>query len=541
MKKDFAYFLRKSYLLPLVFTLILTFGYSLIHIAMGVDDFYRPWYTQDGNYLGGGRFGTYLIMLLLGPKGQPNFFMELTGMLIWGFCAILACILFRRASSDRLPFPAYIIFSVLFVSAPINVSQWVFADTGFAIKVGYCLVLLSLLMMDSCFQTKQFRRLITAILCLTFAIGIYQTLAAVFVVFSCCYLTLRELFPAEESCVITPPRLRFSLLRKGLLLAGVLMCSILIQTLLAKSLQHIFSIATFDAGTQSMAWFNGSRTFSERLIRVFQKILLHFGIASFFAPPITILCLSFLSCIFLSFVYGKRHPWVILALAGATLSLVLMFLVRGGFIGWRTYQGADCYAAFMFMLLFVFLSEKKPGGIAAKTFLALCCCLALFQAAFSHSGFQQDYLRWDYEKTLLKSVYRDISMIEGYHDHAVVFVSSGKAYPEETDAYADSRPYPQFMDCSLPLYDWLYGRLDFLPTRVDLYEYPYLSIGNAVNHESGCGRQLFHIYDYLGCRDLRIPTPEQYEAGQAAAESLPPYPQPGCIQKVGDSIVVKLS
>ena len=48
MKQKKSYFIRKEYLLPLLFTAVLSFGYLVTHETIGIDDTAIERYLEEG-------------------------------------------------------------------------------------------------------------------------------------------------------------------------------------------------------------------------------------------------------------------------------------------------------------------------------------------------------------------------------------------------------------------------------------------------------------------------------------------------------------
>lgn len=223
LAKDIEYFIRRvSFTVPLLIVSLIAYGYSLGHIAMGIDDLCRARYVIGGNYIHTRRLCGWLIMRLLGPNGVPTFAQELLGLVFLLAAAVFFCVLFRRASKDKLHPACYTAFACLFVTYPVNAAAWVYADTGFMIKLGYAMVAAALLFADRCFATKRWIYLLPCVLLTAFSISMYESLAVVFLCGVGAMLMLHALFDEERAGQWQ------RLLRAGLIYAATLASAVLL-------------------------------------------------------------------------------------------------------------------------------------------------------------------------------------------------------------------------------------------------------------------------------------------------------------------------
>lgn len=95
---------RRTFTVPLLIALALSFGLRITTVSLHIDDFARDIYLS-GYYLAAGRFGGSLFMNLLQIPQLYPFAEKLLGVLFLGAAAVILCEVFRRASFDRLPPP----------------------------------------------------------------------------------------------------------------------------------------------------------------------------------------------------------------------------------------------------------------------------------------------------------------------------------------------------------------------------------------------------------------------------------------------------
>lgn len=538
---EVQYFLKKkSFLIPLILVLVLSFGFSITHIAQGVDDLCRSRYVENGYYIGGGRIFGWLVMLLLGPSGQENWLQALFGDIFLGIGAILACVLFRRASQDKLPTICYTIFACLLVSCPLNMAQWVYADTAFMVKLSYTLVPLSLLSLDQYFSGRKLRHLLFSLLFILLPLGMFESAAAVFVFYVGAYLTLREFYLAHLE-MSTKKHVFPDLLFRGIICAGILALAIVLKSLLTRSVISFFSIDTFMQETQSIAWFSDRLTFTERLVHVFEKILIHHVIAGLFCLPLGVVLLGWIFSLSL-FVLAlcKRRPLAMLSIFIMCLSPVLLLFVHGNSLLYRTCQAAAPFAAFMLTIPAWAVSIMKQKRFLFFGTITLSFLLAVVQGLGMDRLFRSDYARYQDESEILTNVYQDLSGLSNTSQKPVCFFADSGEFP-----YAYEYPSPilfgkSMVDTSDPLYDKLYGRLEFLPAVQYLQELPSPSLNWACIAFNDRDAELYRFLNHLNLSGLKQATHTVYDAAAPLAKALPAYPNPGYIQELEDCIIVNL-
>lgn len=530
LKDDLRYFFRKAaFILPLILILIFSFGYGVLHPAMGIDDLCREHYTTDGVYIGYNRLGGWITMMLLGPTGHTNLIQETLGVLFLGLAAILLCILFRRASRDSIPSICYTLFACLFVSYPLNMNIWVYADTGFMVKLGYALLALSMLLIDDFFQSRRKSLLLAACLLVAFSVGMFESMAAVFIFYVGAYLFLQELArPAEQK--------KSPLIRRGLLFAGILLAGILLNALLCRLLMAAFDIPAINQSTQAIGWFNGKCSFGSRVKIMLGKIISDYILTGLFSWPLALHSIGYLISVGLAVVVLKKErPWALLAILIMCVSTIAMMVVKGNLLPLRTAQAIAPFSSFLFMLLCMGALRLKKVRALGISVAALLFALSFCQSAWLNQSFEWDAQRFSVECRIMDDLHNRLDTGYPIDEKPVVFLQT------PTMAARTQLPsiFPESdVDRSNSLYEFLHGRIQFLPESLPLLEYPRSMIGWAIG-AFGPNQELYRFFQYLGYTDLILPSEDQLQRASASLDSVSSYPHPGCIRDMGDYILVK--
>lgn len=535
------YFLKKkSFIIPLILVLVLSFGFSVTHIAQGIDDLCRTRYVENGSYIAGGRIFGWLVMLLLGSSGHETWLQALLGDLFLGIGSVLACVLFRRACKDRLPFLCYTIFVCLLVSCPLNMAQWVYADTAFMVKLSFALVPLSLLSLDQYFSSKKLGYLLLALLFILLPVGMFESAAAIYVFYTAAYLTLREFF--QPKVKNTGTGFRFpDLLLRGVICACILAVGILLKSILASEIISRFSITGFLQDTQTVNWFSGRFTIFEQLVYVLKKILVHHVIAGFFYLPLGLVLLGWLmSLSLIVLAFRKGRPLAALSTIVMCLAPILITFIHGDDLPYRTNQAAAPFVAFMLTIPAYAVLSKNRNRILRAGIVTLSLLLALVQSIAMDRLFRSDYDRWQGEISVLTDLYDQLSDTAAHTGKPVCFVAH-----YDTFCYDYSYAPPAFLglpvvDTSNQLYDKFHGRLLFMPRQLYLQELPSTSLNWACNAFFERDTELHRILNHLGLTGLMQAPAATYDAAVPIAQTLPAYPNPGCIQELENCIIVNL-
>lgn len=544
MTKELGYFLkRKGFILPLILALFFSFGYSATHIAQGIDDLCRVAYTDGGTFIGTGRIFGWTTMMLLGRAGAETFWQVLAGSALLGLGALLFCVLFRRASGDRIPLGAYVVFACLLVSFPLNAEAYVYADTGFMNKLSYALVPLALLLVDDWFEKGGWYRLLGGVFLAAYGVGMFESAA---VVFTCCtgaYLTLRQLLGPVSGAEVLPAQRRKDFFFRGILLAGVLLCAILLCELLSRAAMALFSIPPWIQPSQTVQWLSGDLPLAQRAGNLFRRLIIKFCVAGLFSLPLGMICLSWaLGLVYSVIALVKKRGLAVLSLLVAGLSPVMLSLIGGQFAPYRTCLGAAPFVGFAALLALTLL--WKDGRGARKIYnpaISILLIIALFQCYDMNNLFKADYENYQQELAMLEEVHSRLEAEQDIQKKPVIFYSVGW-YGDYSERIMDYRQ----VNTSNRLYKALYNRFLFLPEVIDLYVLPnpnlYWAAGIDIYFPNAYPqRELERYLHLLGYTDLIMPDRDTMALFKAAG--LPessPYPAKDCIVDCGEYIFINL-
>ena len=191
MKKlweEFQYFFQqKIYVIILCLTAICGYGFEMTHPSIGIDDTAVSLYLEDGLEVVMGRWFIYLINKIFHLSDFSPFMMELIGVILLCISATLFCVLFRRIFGRKVGLTGYIIFSCIFISNPIISEVYVYYYHD-GVDIGYVFSALALICfwsgMDKWSGTRKsaIKYYLGSLICITVAIGCYESMLLLFII-----------------------------------------------------------------------------------------------------------------------------------------------------------------------------------------------------------------------------------------------------------------------------------------------------------------------------------------------------------------------
>ena len=544
MTKELGYFLkRKGFILPLILALVLCFGYSATHIAQGVDDLCRTAHTAGGSFIGTGRIFGWTTMMLLGHDGQETILQVLVGTALLGLGAALFCVLFRRASGDRIPLGAYVVFACLLVSFPMNAEAYIYADTGFMNKLSYALVPLAMLLADDWVTKGGWLRLLGAVFCIAYGVGMFESAAVVFVCSAGADLTLRQLLGPISGNGIEPKERWKDFFKRGFMLVGILVAAILFSKMLSKAAMALFSIPEWIQPSQSVYWFSEEMSVGERLGYLIRKIIIKYWISGLFNLSLLMICLGWcISLILAVITLIRRRYLAVFSLFVTALSPILLTLIAGQFAPFRTMLGAAPFVGFAVLLGLSLLWKDGKGDKRIYHFgISIMLIIALFQCYDMNNLFKADYENYQQELAMLENIHGRLTAEHAIDEKPLIFWSVGwyGDYSEQTLRYRQ-------VDTSNRFYKALYNRIRFLPGCIDIHVLPNANLywaiaGGDFFAEHTPQQEIQRYLHLLGYTDLIMPDRDTMALFKAAG--LPessPYPAKDCIVDCGEYIFINL-
>jgi hypothetical protein len=192
IKYDFLDYFHNNnwWWIAVVFTAVLSYGFTLTHYSVGVDD-ESIWSYMNGGLLAQGRFGaSHFLQLIFDAYEFLPFWFDFLGITILIIANILWSIFFIRMSHGKLNKNYTIIFSCIVISYPVIAHLFMFMGNAYSIGFTLLLTGTALLLFSSWLCSnrdnnvlnpwRHFYKVIATVIILAISIGVLEWAAVIF-------------------------------------------------------------------------------------------------------------------------------------------------------------------------------------------------------------------------------------------------------------------------------------------------------------------------------------------------------------------------
>ena len=346
LKNDiYSYLKNFEFMLWILLTTVLNFGYFLTHYSISVDDLNGARYYA-GEMFAQGRFTSTILHYLFDLVHTSPWFVDFVGVVFLVLAAILFNILFDRLI-PKISMFSKIIFSVLLITSPIHLELMIFNSCTLIIGIGFTLVALSLLLVQDYLKTKNKKNLVYSTILLMICVSWYESLLVVYfsAVFS--ILIVRAIY-SENKFTFK------DLVKEGLIYAIPFVASIVVEYVIQVIVMTVFSIER-SHNSMNLIKLDSEKVFliSRFIFRYFWEGLSHF--------PITIynisLLMGLLLCTYL--VKQKKNFNFVLMFLCFFSSLFILCILMGEEPRYRMAQVIPYTVAYIFYLVSVLIFNSE--------------------------------------------------------------------------------------------------------------------------------------------------------------------------------------
>jgi len=521
--------------IPLIITvsiaLFFTYGIRLFWHSIGIDtDLFMA--DKSGMLqwsLRIGRFGNALLSKLWYIKEFNPYTAFFTAFCLIWFFTISWCYIIAIFSKDTVRNNKLIPFALLFMTMPVWAEQFYFLLQAAenALIISMCPYVIYLLFKG--FFDKENKKIICAFIMLVFIISVYQAIVLLFCcgVFACFVLL-------QENSEYEPQIYRRLCLKISITLVVSLIVYFFIDRIIIPNVFHIEKSRYLD---DMNAW--GQKSIRENIISLFllcytltvghiplvQNIVNpiiarhtwagmqaaeFFGTVSRISGNVLLLPATVLFLIKIAFVMrntipsGRRFLYMLSGI-GIPLCTVLMALAGGNWPPMRSHYALPFASAFMLFYL-IRIYKKK----AALIVTCLSLLVAVYQAEITAQLFYSDQIRYNEDVRLAYELNNLIMQVQPRNRKLpVVLIGQYKISLQfrENFLQGDAIGHSVF----------------------DLEKDPYETTGRGLSFMRSLGK------------NFDMPDENQIEQAFKEATSMPPYPDPGCVRRMQDYIVVRIS
>ena len=551
MKKlweEFQYFFQqKIYVIILCLTAICGYGFEMTHPSIGIDDTAVSLYLEDGLEVVMGRWFIYLINKIFHLSDFSPFMMELIGVILLCISATLFCVLFRRIFGRKVGLTGYIIFSCIFISNPIISEVYVYYYHD-GVDIGYVFSALALICfwsgMDKWSGTRKsaIKYYLGSLICITVAIGCYESMLLLFVIGILLLLYLRAFTDNR--------RLKSGYVIGQLIIgASITLGVIILRSVILKVMIRVFRL-------QDMVGFMNQRSITEVLkifgsnqpIQELWMLLKRFWIVYYVNAVVYLPILGYVIATFvlgmIAVVLGIRRKdiWYLLLLMGMMITPFLLTIVEGRVTLYRSCQYMPFFTGIGFLLLYLFFSERRALPWLRPAYLVLTGIMIYNQAAALNQAFYVDYNKYLNTKEVLTEIALEIERDYG-KSTPVIF----------TGHY--STPYSLVEDYYVSYGSWQYRVIATITDKVDPHlkekyfapqgycftgeaNYPFIQW--AFDAFDGTNREMMNFLEMHGHSFPQVTDPEILEQARTIGDTMPEWPADGSVSLQDGYILVHI-
>ena len=176
---------NKIFTVCLILTAILSFGFGITHISIGIDDLCFDRYVSGTWILSDNRWGTWAFYNILKIYSFTPFWLELMTVIIYFATAIALCAIVKKVSKDTLNNISYILLGCGYISFPILSFQFVYQSTNITVAFSnLILIVVAYLIFANYLEKKNKLWFIPYIFVSSFAIACYESCLQTYAVFA---------------------------------------------------------------------------------------------------------------------------------------------------------------------------------------------------------------------------------------------------------------------------------------------------------------------------------------------------------------------
>lgn len=408
---------NKLYLLLLAFVCFLSYGFSITHYAVGIDNTNSSYYLDEMGMLAGGRMTSTLLDKILFPMNPIPFWSLSLGIMILYSSIVLLSMLLNSVAGGALTKGSLIIFGTVMASFPLVNEVLIYGH----ITYNACMLITALALYYTyrLFDGFSIKKVIPPLILMIFLVSYNESFCANYLLGLFIILILR--FVTNKQPVLTFKKaIMFFLYGVCILIAAVVIEKLIEMVVLA-----ILNPQIVAGADKSVMWKHFPFLTNLKLLII--GMFYRFFLTGFWYFPISIFASALIIAIVTAIVLSiKRKSGLILLLfLGLLLAVFSMSIIKGEATPYRMCSSFCIFTGFILMLF----AQLLKGKWLKVSYGILMVILVLNQSRALNNWFVNDYQRYEYDKEVLLNV---AANIEENHDVSkpVVFVGTIELAPQ---------------------------------------------------------------------------------------------------------------
>lgn len=392
-KKAINYFLtNKKYVISIILITILSYGFYITKLTVGVDDLCQDRYITGTYLLSQGRWGNVLAANLLNIKTFVPFWTEFITVVLLVINTILLCAFLKKEIGEKINKDIYyILFSGILISYPLtsNIFLYNFANIITEISNIAMTVLVFALYENIFNKINNCKTIIIIIILLPFVISMYEASCQLYLLltFALAFIMALKNENTQKIC-------KFIICSVLLLIAGIIFNEFII-CIIKQFLSNTGNL-TPDYSSRRIGIINFKNTNLLKVIKIniidvlLRKMKSINYISMFFIISIISLIISIVKSI-----KEKNAKYIILNVFIILVNFSMMAIQLR--ILYRTCTSWAIAIAFMSLYILCYSSKKNYIN---TILISIFCMMVLYNSKTLTSEFYNDYIRYEREKNI---------------------------------------------------------------------------------------------------------------------------------------------
>lgn len=411
-KQQMYFFLKnKLFMISLVITAVLGYGYVLTHGTCGIDDISIDLYFEVGIGVAIGRWPYYLINKVIPIAQYTPFIADLITVVLLMISAVIWCVLLRTIVGENVSIWTYVVFVYLFMNYSMNADVFVFYLQN-GLGWVHLFVVLTLVLFLNLYTKhmdigKQVLIRMLVIIFLTLSISFYESAASLFLT-GILVIMFIDLWKKGSQSAFRGKKFIFALI----FATRYLIYAMIIRRIVRGIIMRVFAIApyTFYRSVSSLEWIKqgGIGKIGENISTFLADIYCdYFAVGVVYYP---ILLFVICSVVFWSalvyLVYKKRDALLAFCGLGIYLSLFILSVISGSAMEYRACQNFTIFVALVFAATTAWVIKKS---LKVRVPVGICISLFLICSVYDmNQWFVLDYEKTEYEMQVIDQIAEEL-------------------------------------------------------------------------------------------------------------------------------------
>ena len=540
-------FRQKVYIICVILTAILSYGFAICQPMIGIDDSAIGRYFSEGIGPIMGRFGYYLLNKICPVAEFTPFLVDFIGVLFLVFGSALWCVVWQRAIGKKLSVMATTIFSCVMISSPIISEVFIYyLHNGICINYALSAILLLVFMeaVQSASIKTKLKKMASALALLWLCNSFVESFTIVFLMAIVMVWVLQKIYgTAQLKC----KELSMQAVWAGAILAlSVLLRSFTIELITwVFSLQDKIGIMNRRSVFEALDWFKSGDGLAEFVMTIKKYIAMYYVNAIAYVPIriyVVAVILFFVYAIYCLF--AKKQVLPLTAAVAMQIIPLILVVMEGHATFYRNSQFMPLYVAFVAFVLTLWLENVAAKVNCGKKLIVVWSIvfgvLVYNQAYEMTQWFYVDYMKYEDAKNTVNQIAYDLE--RGFDTKKPVVFVGNYTIPtrlvEKMYVPYDSKQYESIARV-LDIMDPNLKTCFAMPDGYSLSSEAVYSVFTWGNHAfEGWDKETHNFFAIHGHKFERIMDPETVQEIQAKYQELPGYPKEGSIIETKDYIVV---